>query len=119
MGDEALMAATRLGARHHRAEHVERHAGSIERGTGARAAHRRLGPHSAPPPPVPAPKPTANALEKAREAALRGEPAAVRQLLEQKVRSGHGTAEEANLVRQACKAMGDRACSDDVKSKYP
>ncbi|MDF2697922.1 MAG: Adenylate cyclase, partial [Labilithrix sp.] len=43
----------------------------------------------------------------------------VRQLLEQKVRSGHGTPEEANLVRQACKAMGDRACSDDVKSKYP
>jgi pSer/pThr/pTyr-binding forkhead associated (FHA) protein len=69
------------------------------------------------PPATPPPKTTA--LDKAREAALRGEPAAVRQLLEQKVRSGHGTPEEANLVRQACKAMGDRACSEDVKSKYP
>jgi ABC transport system ATP-binding/permease protein len=76
-------------------------------------------PTPAPSPTTPAPKPTVNVLEKAREAALRGEPAAVRQLLEQKVRNGHGTAEEANLVRQACKAMGDRACSDDVKSKYP
>jgi hypothetical protein len=73
-------------------------------------------PTSAPPP---APKPTVNALEKAREAALRGEPVVVRQHLEQKVRSGHGTAEEANLVRQACKAMGDKACSEDIKSKYP
>jgi len=76
------------------------------------------------PPPAPAPAPTpkqsgTNALEKAREAALRGEPAVVRQLLEQKVRNGHGTAEEANLVRQACKAMSDRVCSEDVKSKYP
>ena len=71
------------------------------------------------PPPAPAPKPTVSQLEKAREAALRGEPAVVRQYLENKVRSGHGTAEEANLVRQACKAMGDKACSDDIKSKYP
>ncbi|MBX3204857.1 MAG: FHA domain-containing protein [Labilithrix sp.] len=72
-------------------------------------------PTAAPPPP----KPSVSALEKAREAALRGEPAAVRQHLEQKVRNGHGTPEEANLVRQACKAMGDRACSEDVKAKYP
>ena len=74
--------------------------------------------------PAPAPAPTpkqssTNALDKAREAALRGEPAVVRQLLEQKVRNGHGTAEEANLVRQACKAMSDRVCSEDVKAKYP
>ncbi|MBX3199571.1 MAG: FHA domain-containing protein [Labilithrix sp.] len=77
-----------------------------------------------PPTPTPAPtptppKPTVSAYDRAREAALRGEPAAVRQLLEQKVRSGHGTPDEANLVRQACKAMGDRACSEDVKAKYP
>jgi pSer/pThr/pTyr-binding forkhead associated (FHA) protein len=71
------------------------------------------------PPPAPPKPPKENSLEKAREAALRGEPAAVRQLLEQKVRSGHGNAEEALLVRQACKAMGDRACSDDIKAKYP
>ena len=69
--------------------------------------------------PTPAPKPSVNAYEKAREAALRGEPAVVRQHLEQKLRSGHGTAEEANLDRQACKAMGDKACSDDIKAKYP
>ncbi len=71
------------------------------------------------PTPAPTPKPTVNQLERAREAALRGEPAAVRQLLETKVRNGHGTAEEARLVREACKAMGDRACSEDIKSKYP
>lgn len=70
--------------------------------------------------PTPTPKASnTNALDRAREAALRGDPAAVRQLLEQKVRSNRATAEEANLVRQACKAMGDRACSEDVKAKYP
>ena len=74
---------------------------------------------SSPPPPTPKATAGGNALEKAREAALRGEPAAVRTHLEQKVRNGHATAEEANLVRQACKAMGDKACSDDIKAKYP
>ena len=69
--------------------------------------------------PAPAPKPSVNTTEKAREAGLRGEFAVVRQLLESKVRSGHGTPDEARLVREACKAMGDKACSDDVKSKYP
>ena len=57
--------------------------------------------------------------ERAREAALRNEPAAVRNLLETRVRGGHGTLDEANLVRQACKQMSDRVCSDDIKSKYP
>jgi pSer/pThr/pTyr-binding forkhead associated (FHA) protein len=70
-------------------------------------------------PMAPAPKPPTSALERAREAALRGEPSVVRQALEQRVRSGRASTEEANLVRQACKAMGDRACSDDVKAKYP
>ena len=74
---------------------------------------------AAPSPSVSAAKTPASALERAREAALRGEPSTVRQVLEQKVRSGRGSAEEANLVRQACKAMGDRVCSDDVKAKYP
>jgi pSer/pThr/pTyr-binding forkhead associated (FHA) protein len=73
-----------------------------------------------PTPPSTAPKPAGpTAYERAREAALRGEPAAVRQILETKVRGGHGTTEEANLVRQACKAMSDKACADDVKAKYP
>ena len=72
------------------------------------------------PPSTPTPKPTGpSAYERAREAALRGEPAAVRQILETKVRGGHGTTEEASLVRQACKAMSDKACADEVKSKYP
>lgn len=70
--------------------------------------------------PAPAPKATGpSALERARDAALRGELAVVRQLLENKVRNGHATPEEANLVRQACKQMGDRTCSDEIKSKYP
>lgn len=75
---------------------------------------------SAPTPaPTPAPKPSVNLYEKAREAGLRGEFGVVRQYLETKVRSGHGTPEEARLVREACKAMGDKACSDDIKAKYP
>lgn len=69
--------------------------------------------------PAPKPAPTTSNLERARDAALRGEPSAVRQYLEQRVRNGHGSPEEANLVRQACKAMSDRACSEDVKAKYP
>jgi ABC transport system ATP-binding/permease protein len=69
-------------------------------------------------PPTPKPPSTA-ATDRAREAALRGEFAAVRQLLEVKVRAGHGSPEEARLVREACKAMGDRTCSDDVRQKYP
>ncbi|HVH47906.1 MAG TPA: FHA domain-containing protein [Labilithrix sp.] len=67
---------------------------------------------------APAPKVSPN-LERAREAALRGDSTTVRQLLEQRVRSGKATNEEANFVRQACKVMNDYACSDDVKSKYP
>jgi ABC transport system ATP-binding/permease protein len=68
-----------------------------------------------------APKPTTNTavIDRAREAGLRGEYAAVRQLLEAKVRAGHGTAEEARLVKEACKGMQDRACSDDIRQKYP
>jgi hypothetical protein len=72
------------------------------------------------PAPTPSPKPTGpSTYERAREAALRGEPAAVRQLLESRVRNGHATNDEASLVRQACKLMHDQACADDVKQKYP
>lgn len=70
--------------------------------------------------PQPTPKATGpSPVERAREAALRNEPAAVRQLLETRVRGGHGTPEEANLVRQACRQMSDKACSEDIKAKYP
>lgn len=58
-------------------------------------------------------------LEKAREAGLRGDFVAVRQLLETRVRSGHATVEEMRLVREACKVAGDRACVEDIRAKYP
>ncbi len=61
----------------------------------------------------------ASPLVLAREAALRGEVEKVRQLLEAKVRRGDASRDEARLVRQACKAMGDRVCANDIKSKYP
>jgi pSer/pThr/pTyr-binding forkhead associated (FHA) protein len=73
-------------------------------------------------PPVPAPTPKAagpSPLEKALEAARSGNPKGVRDALEAKVRSGRGTQEEANLVKQACKALKDQACVEDIKAKYP
>jgi ABC transport system ATP-binding/permease protein len=74
---------------------------------------------TAPPLPAPTPKTTGpSTLERAREAALRGDPTEVRKLLEVRVRNGHGTAEEAKLVREACKLQSDKACSDEIKAKY-
>ena len=75
----------------------------------------------------PQPKPTTTArdtnpnatFERASEAGLRGDFQVVRNLLEKKVRDGRASAAEANLVRQACKAQGDKVCSDDIKAKYP
>lgn len=58
-------------------------------------------------------------FEKAREASLRGDVITVRILLERKVRSGLASREEALLVRQSCKMMGDRECVADVRAKYP
>jgi hypothetical protein len=72
------------------------------------------------PPPA---KPTSNAgrpaIDRAREAALEGKPGDVRAILEAKVRGGHGSVEEARLLRAACKQMGDTACAEDVLQKYP
>ena len=62
---------------------------------------------------------TASTLDRALDAGRRGDNQTVRTLLETKVRSGHGTAEEANLVKQACKQMSDKACTEDIKAKYP
>jgi pSer/pThr/pTyr-binding forkhead associated (FHA) protein len=72
-------------------------------------------------PPSPAPKPaSSSAVERAREAARIGDAATVRQLLEQRVRSGHATTEEANLVRAACSVSPkDKTCLADVASHYP
>lgn len=75
----------------------------------------------------PQPKPTTTTrdtnpnatFERASEAGLRGDFQVVRNLLEKKVREGRASAAEANLVRQACKAQGDKACADDIKAKYP
>lgn len=73
------------------------------------------------PAPSPQPKPTAtgNVSERAREAGLRGDYAAVKQLLEQKVLSGHASVDDARVLRAACKQLGDKTCSDAVKAKYP
>jgi hypothetical protein len=58
-------------------------------------------------------------LERAQEAALEGRSADVRRLLEAKVRAGHGSPDEVRLVRRACSSPFDKACVDDIKSKYP
>ncbi len=71
-------------------------------------------------PTTPAPKSTGpTALEKAKEAALEGRSSEVRRLLETRVRGGHASPEEVQLVRKACSVPFDKACVEDVKSKYP
>jgi hypothetical protein len=73
------------------------------------------------PPPTTPPKPAAGTspLERAQKAALDGQPAVVRSILESRVMGGHASPEEARLLRAACKQMGDIACADAVKAKYP
>jgi hypothetical protein len=74
------------------------------------------------PPPIPPPCVSVGSspdLPKAKEAALRNDLKAVRKLLEDKVRSGGGTIEEARLVKEACKQMADTRCVTDIKSQYP
>ena len=60
-----------------------------------------------------------SSLEKASEAAKEGRSGEVRRLLEARVRAGHGSPEEARLVKAACAAPFDKACIDDVRAKYP
>jgi hypothetical protein len=60
----------------------------------------------------PAPSPD---LVKARAAADTKDWKKVRALLEKKVKSGKGSADEAQLVSDACTAMKDKACVDAVK----
>lgn len=57
--------------------------------------------------------------EQARQASVEGNYAAVREMLEARVRAKEGTAKEAALVHAACSNMGDTTCADDVKAKYP
>ena len=72
-------------------------------------------------PPTTPPKPPAGGtpLERAQKAALEGQPAAVRAILESRVMGGHASPEEARLLRAACKQMGDTACAEAVRAKYP
>jgi predicted component of type VI protein secretion system len=71
------------------------------------------------PAPAPGPKPAVNNSEAARQALLRGDAPAVKRLLNDSVRSGHASPEEANYLKQACKALNDKACVEDIKAKYP
>ena len=71
------------------------------------------------PAPAPAPKPATNNTEAARAAALKGDMGTVKRLLNDSVRSGHASMDDARMLKEACKATGDRACVEDVKSKYP
>ncbi len=71
------------------------------------------------PPTPPKPPPGPSLVEKAREASKEGNAGEVRRLLETKVRSGHGSLEEAALLRAACKAQRDTACKEDIDKKYP
>ena len=57
--------------------------------------------------------------EQARQASVEGNFPAVRELLEARVRAGEGTPKEAALVHGACINMGDRACADDVRARFP
>ncbi|MCL2725167.1 MAG: FHA domain-containing protein [Polyangiaceae bacterium] len=69
-------------------------------------------------PVVTPPAQKATALEKARAAALGERYGEVRSLLEKHVRAGHGTPEEARLLRGACQAQRDTACVADIEKKY-
>ena len=48
-----------------------------------------------------------------------GDNAGARRLLETKVMSGKGSAEEVFLLRQICKSPVDMACLDAIKQRYP
>lgn len=58
-------------------------------------------------------------LYKARVAALRGDAGAVRELLHATVMDGGAVPEEARLLREACKVLGDRPCAAAVREMYP
>jgi hypothetical protein len=58
-------------------------------------------------------------IELAREAALNGDATTVRRVLDRVVLTGHASMEEARLLREACKSMGDRICVDDIRARYP
>lgn len=61
----------------------------------------------------------APAVDRARQAILEGRPWDARQILEAKgVRSGHGSSEEANMLRKLCSAPPDPACLADLNRSY-
>jgi serine/threonine-protein kinase len=61
----------------------------------------------------------ATLYDRASRAAKDGQSGTVRALLEARVRGGHGSLEEARLLKAACKAQGDTGCRDDINQKYP
>ena len=78
---------------------------------------------SAPPttsaPPTATPKPPAQSVvDRARQAGLDQRYQEVRNLLEGRVRTGKAGPEEVRLVKEACRAMHDSACTEDIKQKY-
>lgn len=66
------------------------------------------------PAPTSAPPASSPELTKALSAAAVRDHKKVRALLEKKVRAGQGTAQEAQLVRDACEVLRDKACLDAV-----
>src|SRR5690606_31419712 len=64
------------------------------------------------------PKASSTAYDRAQKAVLEGRPAEARQLLEGKVRSGHGSPDEVRLLKALCKSPPDPACLEDIRSKY-
>lgn len=62
-------------------------------------------------------KPPANVMERARAAALAGNPSEVKSLLYG--RAHGGDSEAGRMVREACKQLHDQACVDEMKAKFP
>lgn len=59
------------------------------------------------------------ALAKAERAGMEGKPRVVRAQLEPHVRTGRASSYPVRLVDSACKAMGDKACREELRQKYP
>jgi len=65
------------------------------------------------------PKPPGQSVvDRARQAGLDQRYQEVRNLLEGRVRTGKAGPEEVRLVKEACRAMHDSACTEDIKQKY-
>jgi ABC transport system ATP-binding/permease protein len=86
------------------------------RPTVATAAASPPGPTATAPPTTP--KAQVSHYDRAQKAVFEGRPAEARQILETKVRSGHGTPDEVRLLRALCKSPPDPGCLEDIRAKY-